>query len=381
MISHAYCFVVTHMKQQEKLPKNKYFSLRLSTSLAERIEQAKVYFGGGISTGETARRLMERGLNQIDQNHPDVLQSLQERPREALLAILSKRRDHIALTQAEWIFLAESVHQAYRSVGEYRDGVARDLLVDILRAFKAVIRLRKRQYGKLRGDQNDHRYMSYFGHHGDDIEASVEGAIATLPAYPSPAIAQEGSRILYHVLVDYELDRIDLHTDLEAYFEALSQVALRGYFIANGTALLEDPDPPRISAWFSNQKPTEFKIDDFVLKPVGLEHDLMARLSFNDFAWSMDLSSYVELTEFAQLVWTAAQSDEGRGAIRSDPFRISWHRRGDNRLRTYVIHDERASLTFSTERMSALSDVLTAAVSDPDIRVHMERLTFVYGRI
>ena len=324
---------------------------------------------------------MERGLDQIDQKNPGALRSLQERPREALLSILSKRRDHIALTQAEWIFLAESVHQAYRAAGEHRDGVARDLLVDIFRTFKAVIQLQKRQYGKFRDDQSDRHYMSYFGQYGDDIEAGVEAAITALPAFPSSVIAQDGSRNLYHVLADQELDMIGLHTDLAAYFEALLQVALRGYFIAHGTALLDDPDQPRVNTLFSYQKLPNFENDDFVLTPVGFEHDLVARLSFNDFAWTMELSSYVELTELAHLVWAASQSDEERGAVRSDPFRISWQSRDENGLRMYVVNDERVSLTLSADRMRALSDVLTGAVSDPDMRVHMERRALVYGRI
>ncbi len=274
VISHANGYVGTPMTQRETLPKNKFFRLRLSQTLVERIEQAKLYFGGGISTGETVRRLVERGLNQTDQRNPEVLRSLQERPREALQAILSKRRDHIALTQAEWIFLAESVHQAYRAAGEHRDGVARDLLVDILRAFKAVIWLQKRQYGKLRDDQNDRHYMSSIGQYEDDIEACVEAAITALPAYPSPVIAQESSRILHHVLVDHELDVIGLRTELDAYFEALLQVALRGYFIANGSSLFDNPDQPRIRTWFSGQKLPDFQSDVFgLLGWFGLLHN------------------------------------------------------------------------------------------------------------
>lgn len=89
----------------------------------------------------------------------------------------------------------------------------------------------------------------------------------------------------------------------------------------------------------------------------------------------------VEITEFAYLVWAALQSNEEIGIVKSDLFRISWPTQYQDQGWTYLMNNERAQLTFSTDLMSALGDLLTQAVSDSAIRIRMERLAFVYGRI
>lgn len=297
------------------------------------------------------------------------------------MSILGKRHDQTTLSCAEWLFLAEAVHNAYRASGNHRDRVARDLLADNFRAFKAVIGLQKRQYGEGRDDQHDRYYMGNFGSYGEDIEACAEAAIAALPAFPSSVIAQEGSLNLYQVLVDQPVDVTTLHTHLAPYLETLLLVALRGYFVANETSLFDDLARPHGSTQLFYQRLPHFKNNHFEFTPFGFKRDLMARLHLNDFCCTLDLSSYVKVTEFVHLVWAAAQSDDEMGSVRIEPFRITWQARDHNEPRTYILNDERVQLTFSADKMRAFSDLLTEAVSDPDLRVHMERLAFVYGRI
>ena len=95
----------------------------------------------------------------------------------------------------------------------------------------------------------------------------------------------------------------------------------------------------------------------------------------------MDLRSFVELTDFPDLVWTATQSDGEHGSVRTDPFSISWKTGEEDRLRTYWLTIGCSRIVFSAEMMEALGDLLRKAVSTPEMREQMERLALVYGRL
>ena len=362
------------------MAKDKFFSLRLSQALAERIERAKGYFGGGISMGEVARQLMERGLDQIDQTEPTTLWSLQKRPREALMALLSRRRDQSTLDRAEWAFLAQYVHRTYLRSRHRRDVVSRDLLVDNFRAFQEVIRIENAQYGKHRNVHDDQYYMGNFGSYGQDIEACTEAAIKALPTFPGSFAAEYGSRNLKGILRGQQLESDRLNTHLAPYFESLLQVALRGYWVDKGATIFDDPEMPSDSKRFTDRLLPDFQNDDFELSTLGFESELMAGLTFKDLDCTMALNNYVELTEFAHLVWAAQQSDGRVGMVRSDPFSVSWQRTHEG-SRRYFIAPERVRFILNADRMAALGDLFTEAFSHPDMEVLMARLAFVHGRI
>ncbi len=106
------------------------FSLRLPHPLAARLEQAKAVFGRGeLSTGETARRLLEQRLNQIEQ-HGERGQA-----RQTLRDLLAKWRGAQAWTPAEWRVLTDYATETYaQAVRHGRSMVDRACLVALVHA-------------------------------------------------------------------------------------------------------------------------------------------------------------------------------------------------------------------------------------------------------
>ena len=288
--------------------KDKLFSFRLTGALGESLSWARKIFGDEITMGETARRLMEERVEQLQFLENERIRVLQERPRQALLDIVAKWRNGEILIRSEWAFLAESCHQTYESVSHRREFIDRDLISANIRAFGAVIYLRN-SVTQEKGRVEDGYYLGNLGNRGSqDLCSRVDEVVSEMPAYPSTGWGIYGARNLEVALRDEPpIDTVALDAALRPFLSALIQVASRGYWYRHKTSILDSPN----SEWgASDYALRAIKHGKFSLSPLGHEHKITAALDFGEVApMLMAINNYVEFDDFSTVLKIALSSE------------------------------------------------------------------------
>lgn len=354
----------------------KIFSLRFPYALAERLERAKALFGSGeLSTGEAARRLLEQRLDQVDTD------AEHRRTRQTLLDIRAKWHGGQELTRAEWTCLADYGYRAYSyaALGA-RSLVDRTLLAANLQAFGALLQLRQVHAPEACDPEADRYFLGNLGWHGSpDLATRLTDVLTTLGAAPDPNVGYFGSRNLYTTLRDDTwLAHVPLHAALAPYLEALLLVAIRGYWYEEQTPLR--PEAPSDTSDFAFPLSSTHHAR-YTLAPRADAHQISVALELGQApAFLMALDNYVEFTEFAELVTRARAADEPSGGLRLGGFDLMWDPQAAG-ARVYIITCGRFRFVLSAEEVMALDDLFREACAKPDVRAHLARLAFVYGRI
>lgn len=358
--------------------KDKLFSFRLSGALSEGLTWARTLFGGEVTAGEVARRLMEERLDQLRSYERERQIMLKERPRQTFLDILSKWRSGDVLVRAEWAFLAEFAHQAYESAYHRRDVVNRDFLVANFRAFGEVIRLRNTAI-QVNSRIEDTYYLGNFGGRGSsDLLTRVEEVISELPKYPGVSWGSFGSRNLEVALRDEPLlDTVHLDIALRPYLSALLQLGLRGFWY-NENSTVQDAKDEHLATDYSLRP---IKGEKFSLSPLGGAHKIGAALDLDGVVPGLiAFNNFVELTEFAELLDKALSSEESSMVAKADGFALYRPNTWDKQQR-FMLESGRFRLFFSTEDVVALKQLFDMAFEDPAMQGQLQRSAFAYGRI
>jgi hypothetical protein len=343
------------------------FTVRFLESALRRVElTAKPYYGGRLSTGEAIRRLAEERLNEIESDVP------REKTRDALLRIVGDWRSGKTLTLADLQLLAELSNAAYQRCR--RHFVSRDLLAANVSAFRDAVLISTR--GKGKGIEPEQRY--FLGNLGasQDIEAKtladfVEKWTASLSDSPTSSQAEFASRNLLTLLRDETFsDDAQLAKTLGPHIPALLQLAIRGYWYSERSALI---DPTKESdSWPRNMSPVQN--GRISLSAVVRESGASLAVDSSAHHSVITASSFVEMEDLAEVTRAAAAGQEIRGEA------FQWGKLSEKQTR-YVLTTERAVWFFDAEDFAALAKCLDSLFREPSMAALVERLWFVYGRI
>jgi hypothetical protein len=346
-------------------PRN--FTVRFLESALRRIEAtAKPFYGGRVSTGEAIRRLAEERLDAIESDIP------QEHTREALLRILRAWRAGEILKLADLQLLAQSANSAYQRCR--KAFVSRELLIANVSAFRDAVRLVTR--GKAKGIEPGERYFLGNLASSEHLDAKtlaeyVDQWIALLPDSPGPGQAEFASRNLLTYLRDEKLsDEMQLAKTLGPHLPGLLQVAIRGYWYSDRSALIEPTKGPE--AWPKHLSPVQQ--GPISLSALVGEHSASLALESSVHHSVITANSFVEVEDLAEVTRLAAAGQEVRGEV------FQWGKLLEAPPR-FMLTTERAVWHFEADDFASLAQALESLFREPLVASLVERLRYVYGRI
>lgn len=344
------------------------FTVRFLESALRRVEtSAKPFYGGRLSTGEAIRRLAEERLDEIESSSP------QESAHQALLRLLGAWRSGQVLSLNDLQWLAQAVNDAYQRCK--RDFVSKDLLIANVGAFGDAVRLATR--GKTKGIEPEEQYFLKNLGTAKEIEAKtlpeyVDKWIARLGDRPSPSQAEFASRNLLTYLRDEQFpNEAQLAKTLAQYVPALLQVAIRGYWQAQGGPLLtrttgSTPDAPR--------RMTPMTVGNVGLIALVSQEGIVATLEMSTRACWVGIRNFVELEDLSEITRLACSDVEANAGS------FEWLI-GSIRPKTYTLSCERARWDLEPKDFESLSQCLEALYREPWMVALVERLRYAYGRI
>ena len=345
------------------------FTVRFLESALRRVETtAKPFYGGRLSTGEAIRRLAEERLNAIENEAP------RERTRDALLRILRAWRSGHNLSLDDLRFLSEAANTAYQRCR--RQFVSRELLVANVSAFREAFRLSKRgQAGKAMGPEERY-FLGNLTTSSGNIEAktlpdSVDKWIELLPELPSSSQGEFASRNLLTYLRDEEFsDESRLSKTLGSYIGALLQLAIRGYWISERSALIESSKEP--FAWPKQVNPVQR--GRISLSAMVSEHDITLAMDSSAHYSVISASHFVEVEDLAEVTRLAVAGRELGGET------FQWLKSPEASA-GFMLKTERAVWFFDAKDFASFGECLETLFRDSSIADFVERSRFVYGRI
>jgi len=345
------------------------FTVRFLESALHRVETtAKPFYGGRLSTGEAIRRLAEERLNAIENEAP------RERTRDALVRILRAWRSGHILSLGDLRFLSEAANTAYQRCR--RQFVSRELLVANVSAFREAFLLAKRgQPGKVMGPEERY-FLGNLTTSSGNIEArtlpdSIDRWIELLDELPSSLQGEFASRNLLTYLRDEEFsDESRLSKTLGPYIGALLQLAIRGYWISERSALIESSKEPL--AWPKQVNPVQR--GRISLSAMVSEHDITLAMDSSAHHSVISANHFVEVEDLAEVTRLAAAGRELGGET------FQWLKSPEAPAR-FMLKTERAVWFFDAKDFASFGQCLEALFRDPSIADFVERLRYDYGRI
>jgi hypothetical protein len=345
------------------------FTVRFLESALRRVEAtAKPFYGGRLSTGEAIRRLAEERLDAIESEAP------RERTRDALLRILRAWRSGHSLSLADLRFLSDKSNTAYQRCR--REFVLRELLVANVSAFREAVQLAKG--GKTgKGIQPEERY--FLGNlatsrgtiEGKTLPESVDKWLELLPELPSASQGEFASRNLLTYLRDEEFsDESRLSKTLGPYIPALLQLAIRGYWISERSALVESPKEP--PTWPMHMNPIQR--GRISLSAIVGEHDVTLAMDSSAHHSVITANHFVEVEDLAEMTRLAVAGHELRGET------FVWLKLPEPPAR-FMLKTERAVWIFDAEDFASFGQCLDSLFREPSVAALVERLRYAYGRI
>lgn len=386
------CITVIHMDN-----KSKHFTFRPGNLLLEKLAQVKEALG--IAASDVAREAMEKGLDKLlieKQNAPDykAFSQLLCNVRGSLLTLLRKEETDQDLTRSEWGFLAHLVNESYDCFYHQVDAISRDLLAANLRAFAAFIELRNTEYPHLTNKSGDAYYfgnMSFSWASKDaeklDISSYVETCVNGLPHYPSVGAGVFCSRNLNVALRDEPgIALSKLNKMLRPYLRALLKVSLRGYWLKNKEAIITSQD--RLDGWRKSEEElqmpnfihfTNVSNEHFVFAPLANESSLSGSIESKRHPFIFALNNFVELTNFISLTERISQDQRH---VKVPGFELDLiNFSSDPKRFRYMLGTGRWRHFFEQDEFLALRDLMRQFIEGDEVKVHIQRLEMIYGRI
>ena len=343
------------------------FTVRFLESTLHRVDTtAKPFYGGRLSTGEAIRRLAEERLNEIESSEAV------EQSGEALLRILADWRSGRVASITDLRFLASSAAAAYGYC--QADFVRRDLLMEVMRAFRDVARaVQHRKALRTIGRRYPLPVLEQTGNRTSTrvLSDAVERWIDALPTAVTSHLAAQASRNLSAFLRDEEWpDELPVCRALRPYMGLLLQLSIRAHWY-RGRQPLVGPEEYRLPSGPRNLKALhEGRI---VLEPTILDQDLSLTVTLLGSDSGVRANNLVEIEDLRSTVRLALQGKEVRGEV----FAF-----------TPAVQAAQISVTADNARwMLEISDceslarALDRLVGEPSVSSLLERGRFVYGQI
>jgi hypothetical protein len=342
----------------EPMPSDeRIFSLRLPHALAARLEQAKAGFGHGeLSMGEVTRRLLAQRLEQLEQH------AARRQARDTLQDMLAKWRGAMRWTPAEWQVLVAYATQAYlQAIRQGRSVVDRAVLSAVMQASETF------------------RTAASPGTTGAPADTAGRVHVwAAVPPHPTPdlgvAVCQQLATVL-HAVPPAVLSQCQ--AQLTAVHAPLLQLAMRGYWSVVGTPVLETPAREATLACFPlTQTCTAF---GHCLPLLAGPH-LRVVLTCTGLPLALALRTAVDWLNLVTLVEYAHTATAEGGTVRTALGRLSWAAPVQG-PRQYQMTLDRWQLTLSGADFAGLAALVQQAMAQPDLRRHLEDLSYMYGRL
>jgi hypothetical protein len=258
--------------------------------------------------------------------------------------------------------------------------VDRTLLAANFQAFGALLHARQIYAPEAIDAEADRYFLGNLGGPGSpDLSTRLTEVIAALGTAPHPYIGSFGSRNLHAMLRDEAwLTQIPLHATLAPYLEALLLVAVRGLWYEEQTPL----QPEGLGDGVGSRFPlSATRHDRYTLAPLAGDDHLSVALELGqDPPFLMALNNYVEFAEFAELVACARAVHEPYEELRFGSFDLLWAPQEAGARRT-ILTSGRFRFFLSEAEVTALDDLFQEACAKPDVRAHLARLAYSYGRI
>ena len=350
------------------------FSLRLPHALAERLGRAKAVFGSGeLSTGETARRLLEQRLDQLERH------AARRTARQTLRDLRATWPGAPAWTPAQWHCLAAYATQAYaHALRHGRSVVDRPLLLALWQGVEA---LGARSQRRPPAPQEAPEQVLRPAGGGPSGTADTPGwgtAGAVVPPVPTPEMGYAVCRQLAAVVREASGRALaPCQAGWAPFLAALLQLALRGYWYTAGASILDTPGVEEVPACFPL---TDISTAAGRCVPHVAGHRLSLVLALTTPSLEVAVRTYVDWLDLVMLVESAQATGEEVGTVRTPLGTLTWAA-PDHGSRMYQLTLGQVRLTLRLEDFRGLVALLQAVQAQPALRSYLVQLAYVYGRI
>jgi hypothetical protein len=286
--------------------------------------------------------------------------------------MLAKGRGGLVWTPMEWQILTDYATQAYRQAMHHgRSVVDRDVLIAVMQACEALRTAASQRAAPPAACASD-------GVAGDLEEPpGWTTGWTTVPPALTPEMGMAVCRQLAALVHDVPPEALpQCQARLAAEQATLLQLALRGYWYTTEVSILDAPEAEGPPACFPL---TSTRTAFGRCLPLLAGHRLSMVLALTALPLDLALRTAVDWLDLVTLV-ECTQAAAMAGTVRTPLGTLTWTGSHDG-PRLYHLTIERWQLTVSAEDFAGLAALVQQAMAQPDLRLHLERLAFVYGRI
>ncbi|WP_244099286.1 hypothetical protein [Burkholderia ambifaria] len=355
--------------------KRQTFTMRIGNSLADAVEAIKQRWKEP-SSSEVARRLMEMGV-EADERSARLKRSLPEEPGAALHVLRDRYYRNESLTFEEWAFLGGMAHDAY--LVPKRTFVTRSLLVDVLRAVRALFEVRTYHTGKTEFPADAYHRSKLDLKDGETLLDGIPRVIAELPKWPDASSAEWLSRPIAGFFNGEEAAIPDelLNQALRPYFASLLALAIRTFWRQTGEPL--DDLEKGVSPGMNLRHLANVNVDGLSISTHLIDNRLSGIVDFGDICpMLLMLSSPPALQDFFDLILVGGEAQTDRPEYAAGERRLGLP---ITQYRKFILWDGDKNFHFSEAQHERLANLIKAAREHPDFAPYERAAWLTWGSI